>query len=106
MFAEHYPGLARRLAMIVRDEAEGRDLAQEAYARAFQQRMRWRRRSPRSRSLTGHSATKGEWHLPNGRWGCWRHRRQYRGETQASPWTGCVTSPAKTGSYASGRWCA
>lgn len=48
MFAEHYPGLARRLAMIVRDEAEGGDLAQEAYLRAFQQRREFDGRDPRA----------------------------------------------------------
>jgi RNA polymerase sigma-70 factor, ECF subfamily len=47
-FAEHYAGLARRLSMIVRDEAEGMDLAQEAYLRAFRDRHRFDGRDPRA----------------------------------------------------------
>jgi RNA polymerase sigma-70 factor (ECF subfamily) len=33
--APHYPGLVRRLTMVVGDREAGRDLAQEAYLRAF-----------------------------------------------------------------------
>jgi hypothetical protein len=33
--AEHYPALEQRLAVVLRDPEEARDIAQEAYLRAF-----------------------------------------------------------------------
>ncbi len=36
-----YPGLARRLALVVRDHAEAEDLAQAAFIRALEQRHRF-----------------------------------------------------------------